>query len=187
MPLDITHAGANCEIRVNCDNDAFLSRIHIHCGDNCRIVIGSITTINIGLNIHMADNCTLTIGDQLATNGWVNLFMHESGAAIEIGRDCLFAISNFWTSDVHSVIDLATRERINYTRNIRLGDHVWIAEGATILKGVDIGSGSVVGAHSVVTRDVPPNCCAAGNPARVVRQGVTWDSRQFQPGQKWDQ
>lgn len=51
----------------------------------------------------------------------------------------------------------------------RIGHDVWIGEAATILPGVTIGSGAVVGAHSVVSRDVPPYAVVAGNPARVRR------------------
>ena len=53
---------------------------------------------------------------------------------------------------------------------VRIGDHSWIGFGASILKGVSIGEGAVVGARSVVTSDVPPFCLVAGNPARIVRQ-----------------
>jgi galactoside O-acetyltransferase len=55
-------------------------------------------------------------------------------------------------------------------RPVRIGDKVWIGFGASILKGVNVGEGSVVGAKAVVTRDVPPYTVVAGNPARVVRQ-----------------
>lgn len=56
------------------------------------------------------------------------------------------------------------------TAPIRIGSNVWIGDGVTICKGVTIGDNSVVGAGAVVTRDVPPNSVAAGNPARVVRE-----------------
>lgn len=63
-----------------------------------------------------------------------------------------------------------------HPRNIDLGDSAvsiqddaWISAGAIILKGVTIGHGAVVGAGSVVTRDVPPLTVVAGNPARHVR------------------
>jgi acetyltransferase-like isoleucine patch superfamily enzyme len=52
---------------------------------------------------------------------------------------------------------------------VRIGDDVWIGLKATVLKGVTIGSGSVVAAGAVVTTDVPPGSLVAGNPARVVR------------------
>lgn len=55
-----------------------------------------------------------------------------------------------------------------------IGDHVWIGAKATILKGVAVGDGAVIAAGSVVTKDVPAASLAAGNPARVVRQGVSW-------------
>ena len=53
---------------------------------------------------------------------------------------------------------------------IRLGDRAWVAARAIVLPGITIGAGAVVGAGSVVTRDVPDGCTAAGNPARIVRQ-----------------
>jgi acetyltransferase-like isoleucine patch superfamily enzyme len=54
--------------------------------------------------------------------------------------------------------------------NIVIGDNVWIASRATILKGVTIGEGAVIAAGSVVTKDVPPYCVAAGVPAKVIKR-----------------
>ena len=48
-------------------------------------------------------------------------------------------------------------------------DNVWIGEHSTILKGMTIGKGSIIGCHSVVTKDIPPYCIAARNPAKVVK------------------
>ncbi|MDR3406220.1 MAG: DapH/DapD/GlmU-related protein [Chthoniobacter sp.] len=53
---------------------------------------------------------------------------------------------------------------------IRLGDRAWVAARAIVLPGITIGAGAVVGAGSVVTRDIPDGCVAAGNPARIVRE-----------------
>ncbi len=58
-------------------------------------------------------------------------------------------------------------------RPIRIGNRAWIGFNASILKGVSLGDGAVVGAGSVVTRSIPSNVVAAGNPARVIRQLAT--------------
>ena len=55
-------------------------------------------------------------------------------------------------------------------RPVVIEDNVWIGEYSTILKGVTIGRGSIVGCHSVVTKDVPPYSIVAGNPAKVVKK-----------------
>jgi acetyltransferase-like isoleucine patch superfamily enzyme len=55
------------------------------------------------------------------------------------------------------------------TAPIHIGDHVFIGANCTILKGVTIGDGTVIGAHSLVIHDIPPRCLAAGNPAQVIR------------------
>lgn len=57
-----------------------------------------------------------------------------------------------------------------YGKPITLGKNVWLGGGCTILSGVTIGDNSVIGAGSVVTKDIPANVIAAGNPARVIRE-----------------
>ena len=57
---------------------------------------------------------------------------------------------------------------------IKIEDNVWIGFGSTIMKGITIHNGAIVGSKSVVTRDVPPNTIVAGNPAKVIRENVTW-------------
>ncbi|WP_300799156.1 DapH/DapD/GlmU-related protein [uncultured Alistipes sp.] len=56
-----------------------------------------------------------------------------------------------------------------YTRPVRLRRNAWIGAGALILPGVTVGEHAIVGAGSVVTRDVPDGMIVAGNPARVIR------------------
>lgn len=94
--------------------------------------------------------------------------------SIHIGRHCLIAggvqIADY---DGHPV-DAYRRRAGEPTppENIRpvvIGNDVWIGTGACILKGVTIGDRAVIGAHAVVTRDVPPDTVVAGNPAQVVK------------------
>jgi len=64
----------------------------------------------------------------------------------------------------------ALRRKQEYGRPIDIGSDVWVGAGALVLPGVSIGSRSVIGAGSVVTRDIPDGVFAAGNPCRVVRE-----------------
>ncbi len=61
------------------------------------------------------------------------------------------------------------RRREEFGKPVEIGSDVWVGGGAIILPGVHIGSRAVIGAGSVVTRDVPENVLAAGNPCRVIR------------------
>ena len=59
--------------------------------------------------------------------------------------------------------------RSQAAKPIIIGDNVWLGINVTVLKGVTIGNGSLIGAGSVVTRSIPPNVMAAGNPCKVLR------------------
>ena len=60
---------------------------------------------------------------------------------------------------------------------IKIGNHVWVGAGATILKGVTVGDHAIIGGGSVVTKDVPPYAVVMGNPAKVVKY---LDSEKFE-------
>jgi maltose O-acetyltransferase len=67
-------------------------------------------------------------------------------------------------------LDAMERRQREYGKPIAIGSDVWVGGGAQILAGVTIGSRSVIGAGSVVTRDIPESVLAVGNPCRVLRQ-----------------
>ncbi len=88
--------------------------------------------------------------------------------SIEIGEACLFAKSATVTdSDWHGLYD-RTDPRPE-ARPVVIGRNVWIGDGAMVCKGVTIGDNAVIGARSVVTRDIPANVVAAGAPAAPVK------------------
>jgi len=103
--------------------------------------------------------------------GRVSLHLHD---LIEIGENVVINDGVVIFTGSHDV-DSATFEAT--IRPVRIGDFAWIATNAMILPGVSIGKGAVVGAGSVVTRDVAPYQVVAGNPAQVVRRNRSCDLR----------
>lgn len=67
-----------------------------------------------------------------------------------------------------------TKEEGN-TKEIKIGNHVWIGTNAIILKGVTIGDNAVIAAGAVVTKDVPSNCIVAGVPAKIIKKNINWE------------
>lgn len=117
-------------------------------------------------SISLGDDCFLGHGCSI-----------RSSASVTIGNDCLLASGVSITDYDGHPLDALRRRAGHRTpphgiRPVIIGDDVWIGQGAIVLKGVTIGSRSVVGAGSVVVRDVPSDCVVAGNPARVVKRLV---------------
>jgi acetyltransferase-like isoleucine patch superfamily enzyme len=150
--------------------------VYITLSKNCTLKIGA--NINCyNLVTYQANDATIEIGNSVGFNGIVRLSMHEPGR-LAIGDGSLFADQvEMSISDMHSIIDAGTGVRLNPAKDIVIGRRVWIGSRSLILKGITIGDGSIVGALSVVTRNVPPNCVVAGNPAKIVRENATWDFR----------
>lgn len=106
--------------------------------------------------------------------GAVRFLMHEPSECC-VGNACLFSVGiDVTTSDMHSILDLESGKRINHSASIFIGSRVWLGKDALVLKGARIGSGSVIGARSVVAKTLPSNVVAVGSPARVVRENVNW-------------
>ncbi|HSI68466.1 MAG TPA: acyltransferase [Planococcus sp. (in: firmicutes)] len=114
----------------------------------------------------------------------------EEGAALQIGSGYLNSNSRIYCfkeitighgvaiseevvirdSDNHSIL----APDYEMSKPISIGNHVWIGFRAAILKGVTIGDGSIIAAGAIVTKDVPPNCLAAGVPAKIIKRNIEW-------------
>lgn len=119
-------------------------------------------------NIHVGKNAVLSVGDGTYINEGSKISIKTK---CSIGKHC--AISNDVTildSDFHTIIG-NDKEEIGVT----IGDHVWIGADATILKNVKIGNNCIIGAGSLILRDIPDGCLVVGNPARIVKENVCWE------------
>lgn len=125
-----------------------------HCDHGDNIYLGN--DIVIGMNCTFVDNQEIRIGDRvmIASNVQIYTAAHPVLPKERLVSDWKERKTTFFRT---------------YARPVEIKDNVWIGGGCIILPGVVIGENSVVGAGSVVNRDVPANCVAAGNPCRVIR------------------
>lgn len=91
-------------------------------------------------------------------------------APITIGEDVQIGTNVQLLTPMHPLGAQARRDKWEWAEPITIGDNVWLGGGVIVCPGVTIGENTVVGAGAVVSRDLPPNVLAVGNPARVVRE-----------------
>jgi len=126
-------------------------------GQNGRVVIGDRCYIGAS---HLVCHTGILIGDDVIISWGVTIVDHDSHAlAWDKRRDDVAQ----WKRGQKSWDSVAVAP-------VTIGNKAWIGFGVSVLKGVTVGEGAVLGARAVVTRDVPPFCVVAGNPARVVRR-----------------
>ncbi len=93
----------------------------------------------------------------------------SAATEITVGDNCMMAQGVYLSdSDWHDIYDRSMF--VGQSSPIRIGNNVWLGDNAIVCKGVIIGDNSIVGARSVVIRDVPPNVIVAGNPAGIVKK-----------------
>ena len=115
----------------------------------------------VGPNSHIWSARQVTIGNRVLISH--NVDIHDNNSH-PFDRDARFKHTQTIFRTGHPRSDPGIE-----SAPVCIGDDVWIGFGASILKGVTIGEGAIVGARSVVTRDVAPYTVVAGNPARVIK------------------
>lgn len=133
---------------------------------DARIRLGDRVTLRRG--VVLAGNGSLTIGSGTTINDGCRISAFES---VQIGADCLFApqVSVLDIDHRFDSRERPLRQQGYRTAPVVIGDDVWLGVNVVVLRGVRIGRGAIIGANSVVTRDVPDFAIAAGIPARVLR------------------
>ncbi len=92
------------------------------------------------------------------------------GAKVTFGDNVFIAPNcSFYTAG-HPIDVLQRNQGLEYALPIKIGNNVWIGGNVTVLPGVTIGDNTVIGAGSLVNKDIPSNVVAAGNPCRVIRE-----------------
>jgi len=144
-------------------------------GSGCHIEIGKDCYLGEGTRLHIEDSeSVLRIGDR-TTVGEALFAVTEPQSKMMVGSECMIAHDiEIRTGDSHSILDVETGERLNKARDVLIEDHVWIGAYAKILKGVTIQKGSIVALGAIVTKNIPENSIVAGNPAKLVKSGVSW-------------
>lgn len=129
--------------------------------------LGDNTQIHSQVVIHQPNH--VSIGDRTSVAEFVHIW---GSGTVSIGDDCLIASHVAIVSVTHDTNGIVFRET-NRKAPIEIKDNVWIGAGAILLPGVTLGSGCVVAAGAVVTKDVPSNVVVAGIPAGVLRRTHT--------------
>ena len=143
-----------------------ISGPNIHIG-KCFTAIGEpMHPVEIGVWGREPGKGAIRIGDFALLSPGVRISASDE---IIIGDGVMMANGCYVTdSDWHTLYD-RTRRSLTPTPVV-LEKNVWLGDGVTILKGVTVGENSVIAARSVVTRDIPKNSVAAGNPARIIKK-----------------
>ena len=182
----------NSQININGKNNILIceegvrlwnSRIDFN-GNNSVLYLSS-NDFDYALNISINGNNICFIGKNNYFNGMTTIVLSESKNVI-IGADCLFSYDvSVRVADVHLIYHAKTRERLNFSKSIFIGDHVWLGQNAMILKGTHIGSGSIIGAGAILSnKTVPSNTTFAGSPARLTKKDTFWIGYSVHP---WDE
>ena len=142
-------------------------------GMNNQISIGR-NVVTASLVIRFGNEGVCRIGDN---SDLVGTEIYVSYGNVEVGENCL--LSNqiiIRNHDGHHIFDKDSGKRINNCTNIKIGNHVWIGQRAMLLGGASMGTGSVVGAGSIVTKSFGDHVVVAGVPAKIIRENICWSS-----------
>jgi len=125
--------------------------------------------------IRVGQDSQVEIGANVSATSTVAMSATE-GSSIHIGDDVMFASENqVRADDGHPIFDVTSGRRVNVSRSIHIGNHVWLGRGSVVLGGSHVGDGSVLGFNTVLKGKVPNNCVAVGSPAKVVRRNIAWE------------
>ena len=146
--------------------EQFMKELFAECGEGTYIELPFHANWG-GHHVHLGEYVYINSNMTMVDDG--NIFI---GSRVMFGPNVMIATAN------HPVNPELRRKGLQYNKDVCIGENAWIGGSVVIVPGVHIGANAVIGAGSVVTKDIPDNVVAAGNPCRVLRE-VGERDRQF--------
>lgn len=148
------------------EKQKYMREVFASCGDNCYIELPLRANWG-GHHLHLGSNVYINSNLTIVDDGHIYL-----GDKVMLGPNVTIATANH-------PIDPELRARgLQYNKDVHIGENTWIGANVVIVPGVRIGRNAVIGAGSVVTKDIPDNTLAVGNPCRVLRE-ISQRDREF--------
>lgn len=148
-------------------------------GDNSVAYFDGKSKDPVYMNLAMGCDCDFVMGGgyRISPFGPVMKIVVGERQKVLIGSQVLFSNAvTIRSGDSHGLYDLESGSRINEARSIMIGDHVWVGEDVSILKGSVLESGSVLGARALWSgKTLPANSVGGGNPGKVIKHDVFWE------------
>ncbi len=152
----------------------YMKEMFAECGDNCYIELPFRANWG-GHHVHF--------GSGIYAN--FNLTIVDDGH-VYIGDRVMFGPNVVISTAGHPIEPTLRAKGLQYNKDVYIGENTWIGAGVIIVPGVRIGKNSVIGGGSVVTKDIPDNVIAVGNPCRVLREVGEHDKKYFYKNEEID-
>ena len=154
----------------------YMKEVFAECGNNCYIELPFRANWG-GHNVHFGNDVYANYNLTIVDDGHVYV-----GNKVMFGPNVVIATAN------HPIEPSLRDKALQYNKDVYIGDNVWIGAGVIIVPGIRIGKNSVIGAGSVVTKDIPNNVVAVGNPCKILRKISEHDNNYFYKEEKidWD-
>lgn len=152
----------------------YMKEVFAECGENCYIELPFHANWG-GKNVHFGNNVYANFNLTLVDDG--DIYVDDK---VMFGPNVTIATAN------HPIETGLRANALQYNKPVHICENVWIGANTVIVPGVTIGKNSVIGAGSVVTKDIPENVVAVGNPCRVLREIGERDREYFYKNEKID-
>lgn len=162
----------NGDLHINAhEDDSRLARSHLSLYENSKLIVGGYVILRYGTLIRLAPDAILEFMGKVTPN--INLTI-DCRQLIRIGNDTMMGSDVIiYDSNFHPT-QYPNRDFKTNTSPVYIGEHVWIGTRAMIMKGCNIGMGSIIGANAYITGNIPANSMVACNPSRIVMKDVKW-------------
>ncbi|WP_298721678.1 acyltransferase [uncultured Oceanisphaera sp.] len=144
-------------------------------GENNTVEVENGANISFSTLEIVGNNCLIRIGKGTDIGG-AYLSAKGEKTQLTIGEHCMFSRNiSVMTYDGHPIFDVDTGEILNHPQDIHIGNNVWVAANASVLKGVRISDGSIIAFGAIVTKDVEEKAIVAGTPAKTIKNNIRWE------------